>query len=294
MKLTNKFGIPQTFVNVLERPTYSKGKAHLSVTQLINSPKIVALTQKFEDELEQDVSDMVWSIFGTAIHGVLEHGKDDNHIVEERLHSTLDGWRISGAIDLQIKNDAGLAIRDYKTTSAWAVMNEKIEWEQQLNIYAWLVETVKKTPVTDIGIVAIIRDWSRREAGKNENYPQAPVKEIPIKLWSFEDREAYIKHRISLHSACEFALETDEDLPPCTPEEMWERPTTWALKKVGGVRAKSVHDSEESLLKAVEAAGPGYEIEVRPGSRTRCESFCPVSNYCQQWRDYQEKLSVSK
>jgi hypothetical protein len=42
MKLTNRFGIPETFVNVLKRPTYSKGAAHLSVTQLINSPKIVA------------------------------------------------------------------------------------------------------------------------------------------------------------------------------------------------------------------------------------------------------------
>lgn len=96
MKLTNKHGIPDTFLNVLKRPTYSKGRAHLSATQLLNSPKIVALTKKFEDELEQDVSDMVWSLFGTAIHGVLEHGKDDNHIVEERLHATIDGWNISG------------------------------------------------------------------------------------------------------------------------------------------------------------------------------------------------------
>jgi hypothetical protein len=291
VKLTNKFNIPQTFVNVLERPTYTKGKAHLSVTQLINSPKIVALTQKFDDDLEQDVSDMVWSIFGTAIHGVLEHGKDENHIVEERLHATLDGWRISGAIDLQIKDDAGLSIRDYKTTSAWGVMNEKVEWEQQLNIYAWLVETVKKTPIIDIGIVAIIRDWSRRDAAKNENYPPAPVKEIPIRLWTYEEQTTYIKHRIGLHSACEFAMETDEDLPLCTPEEMWERPTTWAIKKVGGVRAKSVHDTEESMLKALEIAGPAYEIEVRPGSRIRCESFCPVNTYCQQWRDYQESFN---
>ena len=291
MKLTNKFNIPQTFVNVLERPTYTKGKAHLSVTQLINSPKIVALTQKFDADLEQDVSDMVWSIFGTAIHGVLEHGKDENHIVEERLHATLDGWRISGAIDLQIKDDAGLSIRDYKTTSAWGVMNEKVEWEQQLNIYAWLVETVKKTPIIDIGIVAIIRDWSRRDAAKNENYPPAPVKEIPIRLWTYEEQTTYIKHRIGLHSACEFAMETDEDLPLCTPEEMWEKPTTWAIKKVGGVRAKSVHDTEESMLKALEIAGPAYEIEVRPGSRIRCESFCPVNTYCQQWRDYQESFN---
>jgi hypothetical protein len=291
VKLTNKFNIPQTFVNVLERPTYTKGKAHLSVTQLINSPKIVALTQKFDADLEQDVSDMVWSIFGTAIHGVLEHGKDENHIVEERLHATLDGWRISGAIDLQIKDDDGLSIRDYKTTSAWGVMNEKVEWEQQLNIYAWLVETVKKTPIIDIGIVAIIRDWSRRDAAKNENYPPAPVKEIPIRLWTYEEQTTYIKHRIGLHSACEFAMETDEDLPLCTPEEMWERPTTWAIKKVGGVRAKSVHDTEESMLKALEIAGPAYEIEVRPGSRIRCESFCPVNTYCQQWRGYQESFN---
>ena len=287
MKITNKHGIPDTFVNVLKRPTYSKGKAHLSATQLLNSPKIVALTKKFEDELEQDVSDMVWSIFGTAIHGVLEHGKDDNHIVEERLHTTFDGWRISGAIDLQILTGPDtISIRDYKTTSAWAVMNEKIEWEQQLNIYAWLVETCKLKIVDSIGIVAIIRDWSRREAAKNPDYPQSPVKEIPINLWPYQQREDFISERISKHSECEFHMETDEELPPCTPEEMWEKPTTFALKKKGGVRAIKVYETLEDAEKACDEKV--HEIEVRLGTRTRCESFCPVNNYCQQWRDYQE------
>lgn len=288
MKLTNKFNIPQTFVNVLHRPTYTKGKAHLSVTQLINSPKIVALSKKFEDELEQDVSDMVWSIFGSAIHGVLEHGKDDNHLVEERLHTELDGYRISGAIDLQIVSEAGISIRDYKTTSAWAVMNEKVEWEQQLNIYAWLVETVKKVPVTDVGIVAIIRDWSRRDAGTKEGYPEAPVKELPITLWPYEARQEFISNRISYHSAAEFAIETDENLPDCTTEEMWEKPTVWALKRVGKLRASSLHHTQEDADAALEKAGEGFEIEVRPGERTRCATFCPVNAYCQQWRDYQE------
>ena len=194
MKLTNVHKIPETFVNVLKRPTYSKGKANLSATQLLNSPKIVALTKKFEDELEQDVSDMVWSIFGTAIHGVLEHGKDDNHIVEERLHAEVGGWNISGAVDLQIVTGENvISIRDYKTTSTWAVMNEKIEWEQQLNIYAWLVERNKRVVVDSLGIVAIIRDWSRRDAAKNEDYPQAPVKELPIKLWPYKEREEFIE-----------------------------------------------------------------------------------------------------
>jgi hypothetical protein len=286
MKLTNKFNIPQTFINVLDRPTYSKGKAHLSVTQLLNSPKIVALTKKFEDQIEQDASDMVWSIFGSAVHNVLEHGKDENHIVEQRIHKVYEGWNISGAIDLQVVNENGIDVKDYKTTTVWAVMNEKIEWEVQLNIYAALVEDVKKIPVTSVGIVAIIRDWNRRESTTREGYPEAPIKEIPIRLWSKEERDQYIADRIALHSACEFAIETEGDLPDCTPDEMWEKQTTYAIKKVGNKRAFKVYDNEKDALDAVKDMEKTYEIEVRPGERTRCTSFCPVNTWCNQYQNY--------
>jgi hypothetical protein len=292
MKLTNTFGIPQTFINVLERPTYNKGKAHLSATQLLNSPKIVALTRKFEDEIEQDASDMVWSVVGSAIHNFLEQGKDENHIVEQRIHVEHDGWHVTGAIDLQEVTPEGIHVKDYKFTSVWAAMNEKPEWENQLNIYAWLVEKVKKVPVQSVTIVAMLRDWSRRDREK-EGYPKAPILEIPMKLWTMEEREAYVAKRISLHSACEFAIETDGDLPNCTPEEMWEKPTVWAVKKKGNIRAKALYESEALATTALEQYGKDYEIEVREGERTRCANFCPVSQYCQQYRDYlstKEKL----
>jgi hypothetical protein len=129
---------------------------------------------------------MVWSIFGSAVHNILEHGKDANHLIEERLHIEHDGWNISGAIDLQIINPNGISIKDYKTTSVWAVMNEKYEWEVQLNMYAWLVEMVKNVRVTDVGIVAILRDWSKRESETREFHPQSPIKEVPI---TFVERE---------------------------------------------------------------------------------------------------------
>ena len=285
MKLPNEYGIPQTFINVLERPTYNKGKAHLSATQLLNSPKIVALTRKFEDEIEQDASEMVWSIVGSAIHNFLEQGKDENHIVEQRIHIEHDGWHITGAVDLQEVEADGIHVKDYKFTSVWAAMNEKPEWENQLNIYAWLVEKVKKVPVKSVTIVAMLRDWSRRDREK-EGYPKAPILEIPMKLWTMAEREAYIAKRISLHSACEFAIETDGGLPDCTPEEMWEKPTVWAIKKKGNVRAKSLYESEVFATEALEQLGKDYEIEVRQGERTRCANFCPVSQYCQQYRDY--------
>jgi hypothetical protein len=289
MKLTNKFNIPQTFVNVLRRPTYTKGGANLSVTQLINSPKIVSLTAKHQGELEEDVADMVWSIFGSAVHSILEHGKDDNHIVEQRLHAQVNGWNISGAVDLQIDSEAGTQIRDYKTTSAWAVMNEKAEWEQQLNIYAWLVEIVRNVKVIDLGIVAIIRDWSRRDALTRDSYPEAPIKELPIKLWTMDERMAFISDRIELHSACDFALETGDDLPPCTPSEMWEKPAVYAVRKKGGVRAKSLHSTQEEADEALAALGKDYELDLRPGERTRCANFCPVNQWCDQWRTFQTK-----
>ena len=291
MKLTNKYGIPQTFMNVLDRPTYSKGKAHLSVTQLLNSPKIVALTKKFDDEIEQDASEMVWSIVGSAIHNFLEHGKDDNHIIEQRIHVEHDGWLLSGAVDLQIVNPDGVDVRDYKFTSVWAAMNEKPEWENQLNSYAWLIERVKKVPVTSLGIVAMLRDWTQREKDQKENYPEAPIKELPIRLWSMEEREAYISSRIALHSACEFALETDGDLPDCTPEEMWEKPTVWAVRKIGNKRAHSLYDTEELAKSALEELGDKYEMEVRKGERTRCKNYCPVNTWCIQYKNYVEEQS---
>jgi hypothetical protein len=139
--------------------------------------------------------------------------------------------------------------------------------------------------------VAVVRDWSRRDAASREGYPEAPIKELPIKLWPMEEREQFILDRISKHSACEFAMETGEPLPDCTPEEMWEKPTVYAVRKIGGVRAKSLHESEGEAKQAIESLGKGYEIEVRPGERSRCANFCSVNTYCQQWQEYQLRKS---
>jgi PD-(D/E)XK nuclease superfamily len=290
MKITNKFGLPETFVNIMHRPTYSKGSAHLSATELITAPRLVQLRKKHLDEIESDVVDNVWSIWGSAIHAVLEHGKAENHIVEERITTTLEGWSISGAIDLQIIHPNGsVTINDYKTVGAWSVMNEKIDWEYQLNIYAWLVEKVKKMPVKSLEIVAIIRDWSRRDAETREGYPEAPIKVIPITLWPFKQRQEFVRNKIKDHSNAMMAYEMGEGLPSCTPEEMWEKPTSYAVMKDGNKRATSVHATEAEAQEALKAIKGKAEIVTRPGERTRCETFCPVNRFCSQYQQYQQE-----
>ena len=285
MKITNKFNLPTTIINTLARPTYTKGKANFSVTELLTSPRIVQLKRKHWNELEEDASDMVWSLFGSAIHGVLEHGKGDNHIVEERIHLEIDGTHISGAIDLQEVEEDGIILSDYKTTSAWVVQNNKQDWHDQLNIYAYLVEKVKNKPVKKLQIVAIVRDWARRDAEK-EGYPQAPIVVIDIPLWPMEQREKFITDRINKHITAAFDMEIGDELIPCTPEDMWEKETTYAVKKEGGVRAKSVHKTREE---AEAVLTKGYFLEVREGERTRCQSFCQVAPFCEQWKQYKEK-----
>jgi hypothetical protein len=289
MKITNQFNLPKPFENIAKNPSYSKGKAHISATSLLNSPKIVALLKKHDDDLTQDVSDMIWSIFGSAVHNVLEKGADEHNIVEQRLSTEVDGWVLSGAIDLQHIEKDGINIKDYKTTSVWAVMNDKPEWEQQLNIYGYLISKNKKQPVKSLQIVAILKDWSKREAERKPDYPQRNVTLVDIPLWSFEEQEAFIKGRIAKHSAAEFAMETEAELPACTPAEMWEKPPVWAVIKQGNVRAKSLHDSPDLAEAAKKELGSGYEIQIRQGERTRCKDYCLVSKWCKQYEEYKNE-----
>lgn len=286
MKITNKFNLPAPIVNAIKRPTYTKEGANLSVTEMIGSPRISQLRRINYEAIEMDASEGVWALFGTAVHHILERGIEENHINEERLHTEIDGWTISGAIDLQVQHPDGIVIQDYKTVAAWATMNDKIEWEQQLNVYAWLVQRVKGQHVKSMEIVAIVRDWSKREAEYKEGYPKAPIVTLPIKLWTYEQQESYVRTRVHYHAAAHFAAESNSDLPLCSAEDMWERPTTWAVIKVGGVRAKKVCYSQSEAEAHLESAGKGFEIQHRPGERVRCANYCQVKDFCGQWKDY--------
>ena len=289
MKLTNKFNLPQTFVNCIQRPTYSRGNSEISVTEILSPPQLVQLRRRHAEDIEEDAADRVWSLFGSACHNILQHGKDDNHVVEERLFTTFEGWSISGQIDLQeIQPDGTVVISDYKVTSAWAVQQEKTEWVNQLNLYAWLVETTKSIPVSGLKIVGIVRDWSRREAALKESYPQAPIVVLDIPLWDHDVREQFVRTRLNLHNEANFAA-VSGTMPECTADEMWEKPTSYAVMKSGGKRAKKVFlFQQEAEAFLAEQKGTHY-VETREGGRIRCESFCQVAPFCDQWKNYRKE-----
>jgi hypothetical protein len=286
--VTNKHGLPQVFVNLANRDKYSRGNARISVTELINSPRIRIMRRKHEAEIVEDVVDRVWAMFGTAVHNMVEAGADESHVSEERLFIEEAGWRLSGGIDLQIVldktgNQQNANITDYKVTTAWSVMNNKVDWERQLNCYAYLAEAVKGWKIGGIQIVAIVRDWSRREAARNPDYPQTPIVTVEQALWPFEERAAYIADRVRLHQDAERAAEWGEVLPNCSDEDRWHKPGKLAVMKDGRVRALKLFEIDERREAEVFAMENKAKIIERLGENVRCDSFCPVATWCDQY-----------
>jgi hypothetical protein len=298
MKITNNFGMPQPFVDFAINDKYSKGKADISVTTLIDSPKIRLMKEKHDHEIEVDAVDMVWALFGTAVHSVLENSKQSEDIItEERLYSTISGWVLSGAVDRQEIKDDQITIVDYKVTSVWSVIYGKPEWENQLNCYAYLVNdknAFNKRNVTNLKICAILRDWNRREAERKPDYPQAPIVFVDIPLWDHEKASKYIINRMALHQEAQILYDMHGDLGLCSDEDTWKKPDTWAVKKKGQKRALRVLDTEKDAKEYIEwhnktddayIKKANLEIEFRGGEYTRCSNYCSVADFCKQKKE---------
>lgn len=276
MRLGNQFGLPEAIVRAAHRDTYSDGGADISATSLIMPPRIRVLRREHWHEMEQDVSDRFWALMGTAVHHLLEQGAEAGHTPEERLFAKVRGWIVSGAIDIQ---DGGKRVVDYKVTQSYAVMNDKPDWESQLNIYAWLVEVNKDVEVEELQICAIIRDWTRSKAERDPTYPIAPIQMIDIPLWGFEERQRYVEQRVLLHQEAERAYAFGEGLIECSDEDRWVNGTKYAVIKPGNKRPTRVFSSREE---AEELAGElSASVEVRPGVPVRCQ-YCGVDKWCDQ------------
>jgi hypothetical protein len=286
MEITNNYNLPKSFVDFARNDKYSKGQADISVTTLIDSPRVRLMREQHHDDRVVDVVDNIWALFGTAVHHVLESTEPaDNVVLEERLFTKINGWVLSGAVDHQKVWEHLVEITDYKVTSVWSVIHGKIDWERQLNVYAYLVQKNKGKKVTKLSICAILRDWNRRDAQNKPNYPQAPVVMVDIPMWDEMTRIEYIHKRIKLHQEAQVLYDMENNFPLCSDEERWKRDDAWAVKKKGLKRAMRVFDNEDEAKVFSEAQEVPTEIEHRAGEYVRCNGdYCGVAQFCSQYK----------
>jgi hypothetical protein len=275
VKLTNRLNLPDTLVNAVKNDNYSKGDADYSVTTLLKPPRIVALEKLHKEELEEDVSDRIWALLGQIMHGVLERAGGKG-LLEQRFTADFGGVKVSGAIDLYVD---GL-VQDYKLLSVYKVKDGKapLEYEQQLNIYAYLLKK-HNLPVHTLELVCVLRDWSKMEAKRNPNYPQNQVVKVPVRLWPEVEQLNFIDWRITLHQD---AVDT---LPECTPMERWEDEPKWAVMKKGQKKAVKLIADQEAAEALAGALGSNHYVQYRRPIPKRCESYCSVSKFCTQYQN---------
>lgn len=293
MKLTNKYNLPVTIIDAIheQQAAYSRGDAYKSITGLMGPPRIDILTKKHYKEISEDVSDSVWRLLGSAVHVVLDAGERNSHIKEERIFIEIDGKIISGALDVQEITDFGIEITDYKMTKSLSVMPGSYKtksWTEQLNCYAELVSTDKKLPVTALKVCAILRDHDERQAQTREGYPPTPIHMVDIEIWDSDKRRSFISERIAEHVEAEELYEATGMLPLCTEEDRWKRGDKWAVMPSSSAkRAKKVFDNELEASDLAETNSK-YIVDYRPATSMRCEKYCAVSKFCDQ---YQQELS---
>jgi hypothetical protein len=271
MILTNDYGAPDAFVKAIEGDPYSKGDADFSATELLKPPQIVRLYNEHEDTVTSDVRDEWWKLLGKGVHNVLEDYGEG--LREQRFFAECEGVKISGAMDLL--SDEG-AVTDYKVTSVFTVQRGlKTDWEQQLNIYAWLLRQNDIT-VTSLEIVALCRDWIFSRAEAKRDYPQSPIVPMKVPLWRPERQDDFVAGRVRAH--------TMENTLPCTPEERWARGGYIVLG--GGLKPRSFDTMSEAsnYISTKEKPGRSFTITEGGAKFVRCENWCPVSEHCPQWR----------
>jgi len=296
MKITNKKHLPDLLVRAVENDPYSPGeKTDISATTLIRPPQQVVLQRFHASDLVEDAADRIWALLGSATHNILERAAGPEDVSEVRYYADVLGWKLSGQIDL-LESDGTL--NDFKVTSVWSVKdaleNGKSDWEQQLNILAYLVNCNQVSRrVEKLRIIAICRDWSPSGALRDSSYP-GQVESIEIPLWSPDKQHGFIEERVRLHQEAR-----QGNYGPCTASERWEKPNAYAIKKEGRKSALRVLQTESEALawmlsnklaEKVENGEPykfktGHSIEFRQGESTRCEKYCSVKDYCRQYAE---------
>jgi hypothetical protein len=292
MVITNNAGYPEALVKAVENDSYSKGEGvNRSVTGLLAPPRQAALKEIHGHEIVEDVSDRTYALYGQLVHLLLERAGEQsrNAINEQRLYTEVNGWKISGQTDtLTLTEDQrSWIISDFKFVTSYrfkrSYSGELVipeDYEQQLNMYAYLLRE-NGFKVDGLKIVAIYRDWSKLEAKRDKNYPQLGAETHEVPLWSEERAKGFMEERVRLHQ------DAENDLPECTDDERWAKRDKFALMPTAkSVRARKLFDSrvDATTWAAANNMKPGFVVDHRKGANVRCENYCPVSEWCEQFK----------
>lgn len=312
MKYTNKRGFGPIVSAWLLTDNYDYIPGVYSASDLKSPTRQVILKDRYYDELEEDLSDLIARRYGTALHDSIDKVLEDQSFLkdypdileiehEKRVFKTVyyiggdkqeHTQEISGKFDGLVHYMDRYRLSDTKSCSVNKfIFRDYTEFVTQLSIYRFILlnhpDYMDKPIDQSADVILIFTDWHKSKAQTEPDYPDCRIMEITIDLWDEEATYNYIVGRLEeIRKAKDLE---DDHLPLCTDEELWRRDTTWAVFKGDNQRATKVFTQEDEAKLFCELKGPAYHIVYRPGKAVRCFTYCPCWVKCNQYQMLQEE-----
>lgn len=297
---------------------YSDDPNYISATTLIKPLREVVLSRQNKHlDVVADVTAMIASKVGNSYHDGIERAWIDPELrrkamlalgypaaiadrlvlnptnlkvlsdeaipvyLEVRSTKEIEGFTVSGQIDFSIEG----RLEDFKSTSVWAyIFGSSIKkFVQQASIYRWLrPDIITEDYVT---IQYIFTDWSASKAKQDPKvYPQKRILSQKYDMMSLAETEKMIRGTIK--NIKRLGAATQDQLPLCTPEELWQKETIWKYYKnpANKVRSTKNFDNQgDAITRKAKDGNIGEVVEV-PGEVVKCR-YCKVAGICDQAQD---------
>lgn len=127
-KITNKHGLPDSFMNAFNRDTHPVS-GDISVSQLLAPPQVRYL--KRMHDIEEDVIDYIFAVFGTALHKWIEAGNSPSFDITAIEHvADIAKAKFNETGDIRYQN----LVKAVKSLLPPPIEGNKIFVEQTMNV----------------------------------------------------------------------------------------------------------------------------------------------------------------
>jgi len=324
MRLTNIHGIslPLAVWLLNDEYDYINEPNYISATSLLKSTRQLVLSRRvIQEDRELDLSDLLASRMGSAIHDSQEKAwRENGQAALRRLNYPEQVWanikinptddeiaanpaiipiwiekrsfreievggvtyKIGGKFDQVIQG----RLFDTKTTSVYSYLHGRKDndYAMQGGIYRWL--NTKLITEDHIFIQFVFTDWQKARARGDADYPQTKTMEYPVLLPSLDETEAYIRTKVE--ELLKYGEALDEQIPHCTDKELWKGETVFkyytdpAKASTPGSRATRNFEGDKVAAHAFMASKGGVGIVKEIAGEVKACGYCPAYNACKQ------------
>jgi hypothetical protein len=311
-QLTNNTQIPLALAVWLATDEYNyvSDPKQISVTSLLKPIKSIVLSMQEGVSKSTDIADLVASKLGTAIHSSVEYawlnpklpevlkslGYPDKLVnsirinptsqelvdgivpvyLEQRVNKEIEGFTVSGQFDMVIDG----SLFDIKSTGTFNYINQSNsqKYIQQASIYRWLNPTIVTNDT--FSILYCFTDWSSVKAKQETDYPKSRLLQQKFQLMSIQETEQFIKDKVRQINKY---VAAPHELPDCTPEELWMKPSVFKYYKNPDKMDRSTKNFDtywEANQRMTEDGSVGKVVEVK-GEAVFCK-YCAACGSCSQ------------